>query len=170
MKVVAYFAVSADGFIAGEHDDVSWVSEDSWNNYRKLVSAARFAVVGRRTYELMKPDEFIDDCRYLVLTTSSDVSKKHTNVEVTDAPREALQKLKAQGHQCAAVIGGASTFATLMHERLIEELYLDIEPVLLGSGIRLFEGEAGPMKFLDSQVLANGKTVQIHYQIHQPKK
>lgn len=166
MKVVAYFAISADGFIAGEHDDVSWVSKNSWDSYKKLVENARYAVVGRRTYDLMKPDEFIDDCRYLVLSSSHDIAKKHTDVEVSDTPKQALDKLKASGHQCAAVIGGAKTFSTLMRDKLIDELFLDIEPVLLGSGVRLFEGEVGSMTLLETLVHADKKTVQLHYKVH----
>lgn len=165
MKVVAYFAVSADGFVAGEYDDVSWVSKESWDTYKKLVSDAKLAVVGRRTYDLMHHDEFIADCRYLVLTTATDISKKHTDIEVTSAPREALAKLKAQGRQCAVAVGGAKAFATLMRDRLINELYLDVEPVLIGTGVRLFEGEMGTLKLLDTHTLENGKTVQLHYQV-----
>jgi dihydrofolate reductase len=173
MKVVAYFAVSADGFIADEHDGVSWVSKASWSNYTKLVTDARFAIVGRRTYEMMKSDEFIDECRYLVLSSNQELHKKHENVEISTQPREALAKLKSQGHQCAAVIGGAHTFAKLMQEQLIEELYLDVEPVLLGKGVRLFEGEAGSLKLLETTLLPNMKTVQLHYGVtmkaHHPK-
>ncbi len=165
MKVVAYFAVSADGFVAGEYDDVSWVSKDSWDNYKKLVSDAKLAVIGRRTYDLMHHDEFISDCRYLVLTTASDISKKHTDIEFSSQPREALAKLKAQGHQCAVAVGGAKSFATLMRDRLINEVYLDVEPVMLGMGVRLFEGEMGTLRLLDSNILANGTTVQLHYQV-----
>ena len=46
---------------------------------------------------------------------------------------------EAAGDKEVTVIGGASTFQQCINSALIDELHIDIMPVLLGEGLKLFE-------------------------------
>ncbi len=75
MKVILYLAITANGYIAGEHDEVEWVSEASWNSYLYIVKKIGCVIIGRRTYDLMKEDEFMDGVTYIVITHEKELPK-----------------------------------------------------------------------------------------------
>ena len=59
---------------------------------------------------------------------------------VTDGIESAIsQAKKAAGDKDVQVIGGASTIQQCLNSGLCDELQIDIMPVLLGKGLRLFE-------------------------------
>ena len=59
---------------------------------------------------------------------------------VTDGIESAISQAKsAAGDKDVQVIGGASTFQQCLNAQLCDEIQLDIMPVVIGSGKRLFE-------------------------------
>lgn len=63
---------------------------------------------------------------------------------VTDGIESALQKAKAAaGNKNVEVAGGANIIGQYLSAGLIDELWLHIAPVTIGSGIRLFENVPG---------------------------
>ncbi|HEX3910221.1 MAG TPA: dihydrofolate reductase family protein [Solirubrobacteraceae bacterium] len=63
---------------------------------------------------------------------------------VTDGVESALaQAVEAAGGQDVALAGGADVARQYLSGGLIDELRLDVVPVLLGGGTRLFDGGAG---------------------------
>jgi dihydrofolate reductase len=64
---------------------------------------------------------------------------------VTDGIESALDQARAAaGDRAVDVAGGASTVRQAFAAKAVDELTLDIVPVLLGSGERLFDGVADP--------------------------
>ncbi|MGC4232093.1 MAG: dihydrofolate reductase family protein [Niabella sp.] len=60
---------------------------------------------------------------------------------VTDGIQSAFSKAKeAAGDRDVKIMGGASTVNQYLAAGLIDELWLHIAPVILGEGVRLFEG------------------------------
>lgn len=60
---------------------------------------------------------------------------------VTDGIQSALSKAKeAAGDRDVRIMGGANTVNQYLAAGLIDELWLHIAPVILGEGVRLFEG------------------------------
>ena len=59
---------------------------------------------------------------------------------VTDGIEAALeQAYQAAGEQDVRLAGGASTIQQYLRAGLVDEMYLELVPLLLGSGERLFE-------------------------------
>ena len=64
-----------------------------------------------------------------------------TFIFVTDGIESALSKAKeAAGDRNVKIMGGANTVNQYLAARLIDELWLHIVPVTIGTGARLFEG------------------------------
>ncbi len=63
---------------------------------------------------------------------------------VTDGFDAALAQARAAGDGDVAIAGGASTARQALAAGAVDELFLDIAPVLLGRGERLFDGVADP--------------------------
>ena len=60
---------------------------------------------------------------------------------VTDGIESALEQAKAgTGDKNVTIAGGANTIQQYLRARLVDEVHLHLVPVLLGDGVRLFEG------------------------------
>lgn len=81
---------------------------------------------------------------------------------IHDALRQALQA--AQGRD-VGIMGGAQTIRQFLAEDLLDELHLHLVPVLLGSGIRLFDHGNTPLRhFRKLQVRDGIKATHLRYE------
>ena len=65
-----------------------------------------------------------------------------------------------------AKFGGGTLNTSFMAENLIDEIYLDVEPIVFGKGIRLFKENdfEAKLKLLEIKKLSNDE-IQLHYQV-----
>jgi dihydrofolate reductase len=162
-KVSLSISMSLDGYINGP--DVTpeqglgkggemlheWVFNGNEKN-REVVDAAGHGVgaiiCGRRTYDLSiqwwGADGPTGEQRLpvFVLTHSApdDVPEGSVYTFVTGGIEDALQQAEAAaGGQIVALGGGADTFRQYLAAGLVEEIGVNLVPVLLGGGTPLFE-------------------------------
>lgn len=159
-------AMTVNGYVAGQNDNVDWVSEDSWKSYMKKVEESNAAIIGRKTYELMPADEFVSSCAYAVLTSQTNLDKKIENVFFGENPSAIISEFTNKGLQSICVLGGGETNSSFMKEGLIDELYLDVEPIALGSGTQLFSPSDFQynLELLETKKLSDN-LVQLHYKV-----
>ena len=87
------------------------------------------------------------------------------NVLITDAaPKKIIKALSKKGFKTAFLAGGGALNASFLREGLVNEMYLDVEPLIFGKGIQVvapseFEYE---LELLGVKNL-NKDTVQLHY-------
>ena len=166
MKVILYMAVSANGMIAKSDDDTSWVSKEEWNSYSSAVRKAGCIIMGRRTYHiLVKQPEFAEfkDVK-LIVVSNEDFETLTPNHFVARSPKEALELLK--DFKEVVVAGGGILNASFLSENLVDEIYLDIEPIILGEGIPVFKDKnfERNLKLIGQKKIADNE-VQLHYQV-----
>ena len=166
MKVVLYMAITVNGFIAKEDDDTSWISKAEWDSYSLAVRTAGNLIVGHRTYEILtKQPEFSEfkDVK-LVIVAEKDFQTLNSNHLVAHSPKEALALL--DDFEQVVVAGGGGLNAGFMKENLIDELYLDVEPIAFGTGIRLFHGDdfEAKLKLVETRKLSSNE-IQLHYRV-----
>jgi len=160
MAATLYMAISADGFIAGSHDETPW-SNDSWAAFKDFVNTCDIILLGRHTYEIMTAqDEFVDGPEYIVATRNPQVNTSNLPKIAIDSKQD-MPKADKIG-----VIGGGDFNGNLAKLGLLDEVILDIEPIVLGSGKRLFGSYEGQinLELIGSRRLGIG-TVQNHYRI-----
>lgn len=165
-KVILYMAISVDGMIAKSNDDTSWISQDEWNSYSETTRKAGCLVVGRRTYGILtKQPEFVElkDVK-LVVVSEENIKTIAPNHFVANSPKEALEILK--NFDEIIVAGGGILNASFLEENLIDEIYLDVEPTMLGEGIPLFKGKSFEkrLKLLDTKKISENE-IQLHYEV-----
>ncbi len=107
-------------------------------------------VMGRNSFAMADdPDWFADNYEYqvpiFVLTHQAPKKKpketdRLTFTFVTEGIASAIAQAKAAaGEKDVTIIGAASTAQQCIRAGLADELHIDIMPVLLGGGLRLFE-------------------------------
>ncbi len=74
---------------------------------------------------------------------------------------EAVNHLKRQAGKDIIVYGGATFVASLIKNRLIDELNLFVNPVAISSGMQIF-GDRTTLKLTDSTAYADGILVNTY--------
>lgn len=170
MKVYLYNAISIDGYIAKPDDNTDWVCDTDWGVFSKLVKEKRVIIMGRRTKEASGED-FPYDCELnVVMTRNEKLLTEHNKVSkvwFTDkSPKDVIMELESRGYKECLIIGGGKANASFLEAGLINEIILSIHPVILGKGVKLFEGQAVDisLKRLSVKELGEG-LVQIRYKV-----
>ena len=86
---------------------------------------------------------------------------------VTDGIAAAVARAKeAAGEKNVYVIGGASIDQQLLAAGLVDELRIDIVPILLGGGIQLFErSRQAPIGLVQTQVRPSKDVTHLRYRV-----
>jgi dihydrofolate reductase len=105
--------------------------------------------MGRRAFAMGDPDDYVGNYEFqvpiFVLTHAAPAKppkqdERLTFTFVTSGIESAIRQAKAAaGPRDVTVVGGASTFQQVLNAGLADELQLDVRPVLLGAGLRLFD-------------------------------
>ena len=166
MKVILYMAISANGMIARKDDDTSWISQEEWDSYSQAVRTAGCLIIGYRTYHILtKQPEFTElkDVK-LVTVHTEDFATSAPNHLVAHSPQEALDLLN--DFKEIIVAGGGILNASFLSENLVDEIFLDVEPIVLGEGIPVFKDKdfTSKLKFLGQKMLSDD-VIQLHYQV-----
>lgn len=142
MKITIYNAISIDGFIARENYDTDWVSNEDWLYFKKLVKESEVIVMGRKTFET-SGDDFPYDCRLnVVMSKNAELLNKKNKFDnvifYNDTPEEVVKRIEQLGYKKLLIIGGGKLNASFIKENLVNEVIVDIHPIALGTGIKLF--------------------------------
>ena len=154
-KVIAGMTISLDGFVNDISGSVASLYSDfeAYQNtepYKESIQKTGAVVMGKNTFAMAEDPEWYVDYEFqvpiFVLTHTlpnqqPKATEKVSFTFVVDGVESAIKQAKlAAGNKDVAVIGGASVTRQCIRARLVDELQIDIMPILLGGGLRLFEG------------------------------
>lgn len=168
MKVILFNAVSLDGFIATLSGDSGWAIDDE--EFTSLFHKMGCVLVGRKTYEQYKGEIFpLSGGVNFVYSQQPQKWASETTSElyfVSGTPQEVLDKIKRQGYDKVMLGGGSETNAAFAQAGLIDEIILDVHPLVLGEGMRLLGDFTKQLKckLISSHSSPKG-FVQLHYRI-----
>jgi len=177
MKCSVYIAASVDGFIARTDGDIEWLHNPEYESneklgltYNEFISTVDAIVTGRNTFEKVLTFGFwpYEDTPVIVLTGRElhipDNLRGKVRIEGGD-PVEIVSHLEAEGTQHLYIDGG-KTIQQFLKARLIDEITITQIPILLGSGIPLFNsiGMEIPLTHLETTSTDNG-FVQIRFRV-----
>ena len=161
-KVTFGGASSLDNFFARKDDAVDWLL---WSKEVAEVTASFWktidtVVMGRKTYEVAARSgsgAYPGVKNYVLSRTLKQPRSKKLEVISQDAA-EFVRQLKNEPGKGICVMGGGELAHSLFQARLIDQIGLNIQPVLLGSGIPLFYemNEQLNLELLEHKRLKNG--------------
>jgi dihydrofolate reductase len=134
MKITLYAAVSVDGFIAQTNGDTDWVKDDEL--FEKVCKDFGCVAMGRNTYEEYGKPPF-EGVQHLVLTEKAGMDIRHSNVTYVSGAEKTLEKAKDLGFDKLLVIGGSQCNASFAKAGLLDEIWIDSHPLILGEGKKL---------------------------------
>jgi dihydrofolate reductase len=158
-KVIAGMTMSLDGFVA----DVDGNVDRLYADYAELRESASMAdtiaetgavLMGRKAFEMGDPDSYVGEYEFqvpiFVLThhppqVPLKQDDRLTFTFVQDGVASAVAQAKAAaGDRAVQVVGGVNVIQQLLQREagLVDELHIDVMPLFLGDGLRLFEHAA----------------------------
>lgn len=142
MKIAIQAAISVDGFVATIDGGTNWVKD--LELYEQACREYGCIAMGRTTYDEYGGPAF-DGVQQIVLSGRSHRSE-YKNVYFVQSAEQALAKAKELGHDKLLVIGGSQTNGAFMRTGQVEKLLLDIHPIALGTGKKLFGDFTGEVQ------------------------
>jgi dihydrofolate reductase len=186
-------SMSLDGFIAGPNDDVDPLHEWLYGlkGFREphgmeggttdpdsevideAMKRSGAVIVGGRMYELAEGwgdnPPFHKPVFVLTHRAREPLVKEGgtTFTFVTDGAASALAQARAvAGDRDISIGGGASTVQQYLGAGLVDEMQIHIVPVLLGAGIRLFEGIGpGRVKLETTRVIESPVVTHLRFRV-----
>jgi dihydrofolate reductase len=161
-RISAFLALSLDGFIAGEGNDLAWLEPYNGDaqeetGYSALMASADTLLMGRNTYDIVSafPEWFYGDKPVVVLTHRPAAPREHVFFR-QGALAQVLGDLWQAGSRHLYLDGGDLVRQGLQ-AGLVDELTLFWVPVTLGAGVPLFAGALpGGLNPVSSTLLPSG--------------
>jgi dihydrofolate reductase len=141
-----------------------------------IVSAGGF-LLGRRTYDIFAaywpnaPEEeqvvaepLNTKPKYVASNTLSDPLEWQNSTVVSGDLAQAVTELREEDGGDLHVIGSTQLVRSLLEHGLVDQLWLMIDPVIVGGGKRIFsdDGVLRPMRLVESQVTNTGAIIATY--------
>ena len=176
----AFITTSLDGFFADANGDMSWAhkSDPEWLEFvSNNASGGGTLLFGRVTYDLMirywptpmakQQNPVVAEGmngaeKFVFSRTLNEATWQNTKLIKSDLVGE-IQKLKQQRGKGMCILGSGTIVTQLAEARLIDELQIVVNPIVLGKGKTPFETATQrlSLKLLKTRAFGNGNV--IHY-------
>jgi len=160
MKIVHYMGLMANGCYAVVDESNQSIPKEVNVNFALSVGKIGNLIIGRRTYELFRSQ--MPGIETLVI---SHAPRKYDGVSVVASPAEALSLLEKKGFDTALVGGGAQLVRAFLSQGLVDELYINIYPLIgKGSTFAISENFQASLELIGVDKLSSD-IVQLHYRV-----
>jgi dihydrofolate reductase len=183
-KLINFMHISLDGFTAGPNGEMNWIKLDDgiFDFVKTMTDEADTALYGRTTYELMEgywpnagdaPNASKHDkehsewynhvSKVVASKTINEDGLKNTKIISKDLA-ENIDQLKDRSGKNILMFGSPGLSHSMIAEGLIDELWLFVNPVLLGKGRPMFKdaNKIIEFKLVESKQYTN--VVGLHYE------
>jgi dihydrofolate reductase len=192
-KVITGFSMSLDGFVAGPHDEVDRVFQwyfsgqdtrevASGNEVFKLSNEgadlieqasqeAGVLVTARRTFDIAKAWGGRHPMNVPVVVLTHNVPQEWVKegspfTFVTTGVQSAIEQAQKIAGQKAVVVGAPSVVQQCLQAGLLDEIHIDLAPVLLFEGIRLFDHLGiDPVDLELTEASANPNVIHLTFRV-----
>jgi len=174
MKVSIIAALTADGFIGKTPDQSSteWTNKEDQYLFKKYVKAANNMVMGLNTFLSTArrfPTVFnksMPGRRLLVYTHHPEKIAQYENVEaVSEPPEELVKRLESEGVKELAICGGSQIYTMFMQAGVVDDLYIDVQATVFGTGVPLFSGPLTNQIKMEEVERIGENNLLIHYNV-----
>jgi dihydrofolate reductase len=182
-KLINFMHISLDGFTAGPNGEMNWIKLDDgmFDFVKTMTDEADIGMYGRVTFELMEsywptaadlPNATKHDrehaewynnvSKVVVSKTMKEDGLKNTKVISNDLA-ENINRLKNQSGKNILMFGSPGLSHSIVAEGLIDELWLFVNPVLIGKGNPMFKNVNKMIEFKLAESKQYTNVVGLHY-------
>lgn len=157
-------AATLDGRIAKTSSHFpDWTSREDKKFFQRVSKEAGVVIMGDKTFATF-PSPLKD--RLNVVFTMEENQPVIEGVKwVKGAPEEVMAELEKMGYETAILGGGAAVNGMFLEKKLIDEIYVTIEPKIFGDGLSLFKGDFDVDLKLKEIEKINDDSVVLKYEV-----
>jgi dihydrofolate reductase len=183
-KLISLMHTSLDGMIAGPNGELDWLhfSDQVFAYVDTFIDQADTGIYGPKTFGMMEAHwpgvlndptasghqlnhaKWYAKATKLVFSKHLDQLPTQTARLVKEDPAVEINALKQQSGKDMVLLGSPGLVRSLAQLGLIDEFVLNVNPIVLGSGIPLFQGIDSriPLRLLNASTFDSG-VVALHY-------
>ena len=183
-KLIFFMHTSLDGFVAGLNGEMNWINLDDalFDFVATMTDQADTALYGRVTYEMMQSywpkageqpnatkhdkvhSNWYNNVSKVVLSKTIQETGLHNTKVIGEQLSDNINKLKQQDGKNILIFGSPRASRSLLNQRLIDEFWLFVNPIILGQGMPLFKDITGTikLKLVESKTFPSG-VIALHY-------
>lgn len=181
-NLIALMHLSFDGFAATAKGEMDWVTHDQkiFEYVSKFISKVGTGIYGPKTFQMMegywpgvlknpksgeletKHAKWYHGANKIVCSRTLK-SLENTEARLISGNLEEIRKLKQQSGKDMMVFGSPRLTQSLAKLDLFDEYVINVNPILLGGGIRMFEDLPRTKLALVSATQFDSGVVGFHY-------
>lgn len=174
MKVTMVMVASVNGKITkGDNPDVrAWTSDEDAALFASIKENATVIIMGSKTYEVARAKMKLKPGTLRVVMTRDPQKFAADSVSgqlefTSEFPKELIVRLAARGLKEALLFGGGETNALFLESKLVDEIRLTIEPLLLSTGKSLVSDMLTDiqLKLMSTEKLNDKGTLHLVYEV-----
>lgn len=149
LKTIAIAAQSLDGHITKHaQEGTHFASKEDQVYFKKVLKTFDCSLMGSKTFEVSKDAilKSLHTDRLRVVWTRT--PEKFLQYEQEDRLefrtgdlKTLLAELETRGKKRCAILGGTSIYTECIKQKLVDELWLTLEPLVFGGGKKFVEGQ-----------------------------
>ena len=151
-KIIYYVASSLDGYIAGKNDDISQfiMQGKGVEKYQSDLTKFETVIMGRKTYEFgfqygLEPGQpAYPNMKHHIFSNSLKIDNLSESVKIETLSIDRVKEIQQNSETDIYLCGGGQFAGWLLENGLIDQLKLKLNPVILGSGTKLFGSSTAP--------------------------
>lgn len=173
-KLILGLAITLDGYIEGPNGEYDWCFTDQDYGLNEFFTRVDSIFIGRKSYEIAQQHADSNNGETIpgmpvmkeYVFSGTLTSVKEGAVLVSEDSMTEARRIKEQPGKDIWLFGGASLTDTFLKEGLVDELWLSVHPILLGSGKPFFREKESRTKIslLESKTYETG-LISLRYSI-----
>jgi dihydrofolate reductase len=182
-KLLALMHISFDGFAAGPNGEMDWIKHDLeiFEYVSKYISKGDTGVYGPKTFQMMeeywpgvledpksneleiKHAKWYQSVKKIVCSRTLKHLENKEAILINTNLEEEFKKLKQHSEKDMMVFGSPRLTQSLARLDLFDEYLVNVNPILLGGGVRMFEDLPITKLELISATTFSSGVVGFHY-------
>lgn len=173
MKVVLAIVTSLDGKTTqGYKPPKFWASKEDQAYFQLLIAQNNLIVMGKNTFNVNRNDikHFKNKLRVVMVSNTEEFNNLTVSNQLeftSEQPGQLVKRLSDLGYKEMLLVSGPKLNTSFLKEKLINEVWLTLEPYIFGTGIGLVDQKHldVKLKLLSCKKLNSQGTLLLKYKV-----
>ena len=166
-RITMIMVMSANGVVAQKQiqNSFEWNSREDREQFLERIRSIGAAIMGANTFRSIGGNPY-EGIEFFVLTSHPDKFPKHDRVTFIQGDvRDIYLQLEDKGIKKIALLGGPKTNTQFIEHKLVHDIYLTVEPLVMPEGMHIFDNPSLKMSLVLESVKTLNKsgTILLHY-------
>ena len=168
MKTIIIMAESLDGSIAyDQNHSANWTSKEDKKFFVEETKKAGVIIFGHNTFKTFGSKPLLGRLNIVLTRSQSDEDIDGLlEYKTIENPKKLLKELEDRGYDKVFIGGGSAINSVFLDNELVDELWINIEPKIFGTGMRILSDKKRDINLVLKSVNKSNQTVLLKYGVN----